>query len=85
MTIKYYYIIYQFIMFLYACSKLEFLLGLVGIPADDFLLPVGMKNGTNARSKDTHNGSAIHYQRFIVFILPLLDCWAVGTKKHPQP
>ena len=83
-VLNYYYLIYQFIMFLCVCWNLKFLLEPVGIMVDDFSSPVGTKNCTNAIERRLRKIFTIQYQGFTAFLMPALECWAVGTENDPH-
>ena len=84
-VLNYYYLIYQFIMYLYLCWNLYFLLGLVGIRTDESSTSVGTKNCTNMLMKGLNKTFTISNQHLNDFLKPSLDCWAVGTENDPSP
>jgi len=84
-VLKYYYLIYQFIIGVCLCWNQKFLLELVGITVNDFSYLVGTKKGSNSLPEGTSKNFIIHYQSFNELLMPLLDCWAVGTENDLLP
>jgi hypothetical protein len=84
-ALKYYYLIYQFIMLLSVCWNHKMLLGLVGITAGDFSIPVGTEKRTNELSGTPVNNSNTNFQCVIDFLARLLGCCAVGAENDTHP
>ena len=79
-----YYIIYQFVDFLFVCWNSVFLLEHVGITGREFSGAVGMKKCTNGLAVNSNKILDIHSQCINFFSRPLLECWTVGTQNDPS-
>ena len=84
-ALNHYCLIYQFIMYLYLCWNLYFLLGLVGIRIDQFSPCVGTKNCTNTMMEGFNKTFTTCNQHLNGFLRPWLDCLTVGTENDPSP
>jgi len=84
MIIKYYNLIYQYVMFFNSRWDGNFTLGLVGIRVDDLLWLVGTGRRPNALLERPNKIFTIHSQWVSAFFLPLLGCWDVGPENDPS-